>query len=142
MLCVIDNWGRRSLSLEVGFRLTGSSVVQALNCVSNEGRLPQSITVAHEPEFTSLQLDAWTHLHGVTLSFNRRGKPTDNGLCKSFNGRLRDECLNVHDFNTIGDAKQIIEQWRCDYNQNRPHSSLGNLTPNKYKLKGQKKIKK
>jgi putative transposase len=89
-----------------------------------------------------LQLDAWAHLHGVTLSFTRPGKPTDNELCESFNGRLRDECLNVHDFNTIEDAKQIIEQWRREYNQNRPHSSLGNLTPNEYKLKGQKTGKK
>jgi putative transposase len=138
VIYVIDNWSRQSLLLKVGFRLTGSSVVQALNCASNEGRLPQSITVDHGPEFTSLQLDAWAHLHGVILSFTRPGKPTDNGLCESFNGRSRDKCLKVHNFNTIEDAKQIIEQWRRDYSQNRPHSSLGNLTPNEYKLKGQK----
>jgi putative transposase len=84
-------------------------------------------------------MDAWAYLNRITLAFTRPGKPTDNSLCESFNGRLRDECLNVHDFKTIEEAKRIIEAWRQDYNENRPHSSLGNLTPSEYLKQGQKK---
>lgn len=138
VLTVIDNWSRESVLLEVGFRLTGQSVVDALDSVGKIRKLPATITVDHGTEFTSLALDEWAHVNRVTMSFTRPGKPTDNGLCESFNGRLRDECLNVHEFKTIEDARQIIEAWRCDYNEYRPHSSLGNLTPNEFKSKVRK----
>jgi hypothetical protein len=80
-------------------------------------------------EFTSLALDEWALVICVTMSFTGLGKPTDNGLCESFNSRLRDECLNIHEIKTIEDASQIIEFWRCDYNELRPNSSLANMTP-------------
>jgi putative transposase len=75
----------------------------------------------------------------VSLDFTRPGKPTDNGLCESFNGRLRDECLNVHDFLSIEHARQVIERWRRDYNEHRPHGALGHLTPSEYARSGQKR---
>jgi len=115
--------------LEVGFRLTAQRVIDALNLVSKSRKLPASITVDHGAEFTSLVMDDWAHVNRVTLGFTRPGKPTDNGLCESFNGPLRDECLNVHEFKTMEEAKRIIEALRCDYNEQRPHGSLGNLTP-------------
>ena len=94
-----------------------------------ETGLPLSLTVDHGTEFMSKALEAWAFYRGVQLDFTRPGKPTDNSHIESFNGRLRDECLNVHQFLSIADAKEKIEAWRRDYNESRPHSSLGNLTP-------------
>ena len=74
----------------------------------------------------------WAFYRGVQLDFTRPGKPTENAFIESFNGRLRDECLNVHQFVSVDDARTKIEAWRLDYNQRRPHSSLGHLTPDEY----------
>ena len=80
-------------------------------------------------EFTSKALEGWAYQRGVKLDFTHPGKPTDNGDIESFNGRLRDECLNVNQFTSLDDARAQIERWRIDYNAHRPHSSLGNLQP-------------
>ena len=82
---------------------------------------------------TSRALDQWAYEKGVKLRFIEPGKPVQNAFIESFNGRLRDECLNEHWFLSLADARRIIEWWRIDYNQNRPHSSLGNLTPEEYR---------
>lgn len=82
-------------------------------------------------------IDTWAHAHGITLDFTRPGKPTDNGHIESFNARLRDECLNVHQFQSLDHAKSIIEAWRHDYNEHRPHGSLGDLTPREFVTKHQ-----
>ena len=87
--------------LEIGFRLTSREVILALDRAAQSRKLPASITVDHGTEFTSLAMDDWAHVNRVSLAFTRPGKPTDNGLCESFNGRLRDECLNVHEFKSI-----------------------------------------
>jgi len=92
----------------------------------------RSITVDHGTEFMSRALEDWAYQRGVQLDFIRPGKPVENAFIESFNGRLRDECLNVPQFTSIDDAKAKIEAWRVDYNQRRPHSSLGHLTPNEY----------
>ena len=138
VLTVVDNWSRESVLLEAGFRLTGESVAQALAEASQQRSLPRSITVDHGTEFTSKALDQWAWENGVQLDFTRPGKPTDNGLCESFNGRLRDECLNVNEFETIDQARQKIEAWRIDYNEQRPHGALGHLTPSKYAKSGRR----
>jgi putative transposase len=130
VMTVVDNWSRESVSLEAGFRLTGESVVSVLSKVSQKRQLPRSITVDHGTEFTSRAMDQWAWESGVQLDFPRPGKPTDNGLCESFNGRLRNECLNVHEFESLEHARQELEAWRIDYNESRPHGALGNLTPN------------
>jgi putative transposase len=83
-------------------------------------------------EFVSKALDRWAYEHGVTIDFSRPGKPMDNGLVESFNGSLRDECLNVNWFLSLDDAREKIEKWRVDYNEFRPHSSLGNRTPKEF----------
>ena len=132
ILTVVDNWSRHSPVLEVGFRMSGETVGQALDRVLSEDARPTSITVDHGTEFQSRALEDWAYRRGVQLDFIRPGKPVENAFIESFNGRLRDECLNVHQFTSLGRGPTIIEAWRLDYNQRRPHSSLGHLTPNEF----------
>jgi len=132
MLTVVDNWSRCSPLLEVGFRMSGERVGQALDRGLGDGSRPRSITVDHGTEFQSRALEDWAYRHGVKLDFIRPGKPVENAFIESFNGRLRDKCLNVHQFRSLEAARAIIEAWRLDDNQHRPHSSLGHLTPNEF----------
>jgi len=136
VLTVVDQWSRQSPLLEVVQRVTGADVAAALDRVGRD-RLPRSLTVDNGTEFTSLALDTWAYERGITLDFTRPGKPTDNGHIESFNARLRDECLNVHQFQSLDHAKTIIEAWRHDYNEHRPHGSLGDLTPMEFVTKHQ-----
>src|SRR4051812_14421099 len=94
--------------------------------------LPKAITVDHGTEFTSKALDEWAYQRGVALDFIRPGKPVENAFIESFNGRLRDECLNVYSFESIAHAQAVIGTWRHDYNHHRPHGALGHLTPSEY----------
>lgn len=132
ILTVVDNWSRQSPMLEVEFRMSGETVGQALDRVLTGVSGPRSITVDHGTEFQSRALEDWAYRRGVQLDFIRPGKPVENAFIESFNGRLRDECLNVHQFASLAEAQTIIETWRLDYNQRRPHSSLGHLTPNEF----------
>ena len=131
-LTVVDNWSRHSPLIEPDFTLTGTKVVAALEHVVKRTGYPQMITVDNGSEFTSKALDAWAHAHGVKLDFIRPGKPVENAVIESFNGRFRDECLNTQVFVSLHDARQKIEAWRIDYNEHRPHGSLGDLTPQKF----------
>ena len=126
--------------LEAGTSFTGQDVVAALDRVLAGGHTPRSITVDHGTEFMSKALEAWAFYRGVQLDFTRPGKPTDNSHIESFNGRLRDECLNVHQFFSLADARAKLETWRVDYNQQRPHGSLGQLTPSEFVIQGQSRI--
>jgi putative transposase len=132
VLTVVDQWSRQSPLLECGFSITGRDVAAALDRAIGVRPAPKSIPVDHATEFTSQALDAWAYSRGVTLDFTRPGKPTDNGHIEAFNARLRDECLNVHQFLSLDQAKALIEAWRIDYNQHRPHGSLGHLTPSEF----------
>jgi len=80
-------------------------------------------------------VDLWAYHHGTRIDFSRPGKPTDNAHIETFNGSLRDECLNVHWFSSIEEAQALIEAWRREYNESRPHMALGNMTPREYVLK-------
>jgi putative transposase len=93
---------------------------------------PRSITVDHGTEFQSRALEDWAYRRGVQRDFIRPGKPVENAFIESSNGRLRDECLDVHQFASLAEAQTIIEVWRLDYNQRRLHSSFGHLTPNEF----------
>jgi putative transposase len=95
---------------------------------------PDSINIDNGPEFVSKALDQWAHAHGVTLYFSRPGKPVDNAFIESFNGRLRDECLNTNWFYGLEQARDVIGAWLKDYNEHRPHSSLAGLTPVEYEM--------
>jgi putative transposase len=132
VLTVVDQWSRQSPMLEVASSLSGATVGVALDRVLPAEHGLRSITVDHGTEFMSRALEDWAYQRRIQLDFIRPGKPVENAFIESFNGRLRDECLNVHQFTSIADAKEKIEAWRVDYNQRRPHSSLGHLTPNEY----------
>ena len=123
--------------LSPGFSLTGSSVATALDAVAQHRPLPKAITVDHGTEFTSRVLDEWAWQRGVQLDFIRPGKPVENGLIESFNGRLRDECLNVTEFTSLEHARATLSAWQDDYNHRRPHGSLGHLTPSEFARRGQ-----
>lgn len=131
-LTLVDKLSRESLRIEVDYSLGSQKVVQALEEVKNTRGLPEIICVDNGSEFTSKALDHWAYLRGVKIHFIRPGKPTENGHIESFNGRFRDECLNMHAFTSLNHAQKEIERWRVDYNNWRPHSSLGNLTPREF----------
>lgn len=131
-LTVVDNWSRHSPFIEADITLTGTKVVAALERVAKRSGYPRMITVDNGSEFASKALDAWAYAHGVKLDFIRPGKPVENAVIESFNGRFRDECLNANVFVSLHDARQKIEAWRIDYNEHRPHSSLGDLTPQEF----------
>src|SRR5277367_1768324 len=108
--------------------ITGEQVAAVMNRIDAVRGAPKSIHVDNGPEFVSRALDQWAYMHQVTLDFSRPGKPTDNALVESFNGRLRDECLNTNWFISLDDAKRKIEAWREQYNESRPHTALGYVT--------------
>jgi putative transposase len=134
ILTIVDNFTRESPSIMVGKGLKGHDVVKTLEeAVKRHGK-PQVVKVDNGPEFISKDLDLWAYCNGVKLDFSRPGKPTDNAFIESFNSRFRQECLNEHWFLSLEDAKDKISKWWQDYNQSRPHSSLGNLTPLEFAL--------
>ena len=132
LLTLVDNHSRESLAIEAGQRLTGDDVVRVLEQVTSHRGEPQSIRVDNGSEFISRSLDMWASFNGVKLDFSRPGKPTDNAVIESFNGRLRDECLNQHWFLSLDEARAVTEAWREDYHRVRPHGALGNRTPSEF----------
>jgi len=131
-LSVVDDYTRECLALEVDTSLPGVRVKQVLERLRESRGLPLSITVDNGPEFAGKALDAWAYQVGITLSFIRPGKPVENAYIESFNGRFRDECLNEHWFVSLRHARRLIEAWCIEYNTERPHSSLGYLTPEQF----------
>ena len=129
LLTLVDNFSRESLAIRVGQRLTGDDVVQVLERVTQTHGKPQSIRVDNGPEFISKSLDWWAYWNDVKLDFSRPGKPTDNAMIESFNGKLREECLNQNWFLSLADAQARVDAWRTEYNNERPHSALGQRSP-------------
>lgn len=134
-LTVVDDFTRESPAIEVDYSLPGERVAHTLDRLARERGLPKTIVCDNGPEFQSQVLDFWAHRHGVTLSFIQPGKPVQNAFVESFNGKFRDECLNENYFTSLLDAQTTIEAWRKDYNEMRPHSSLGDLTPAEFAIK-------
>jgi len=128
-LTIVDVFSREALAIKVGQRLRGEDVVQVCNQLVAQRRAPKRIFVDNGSEFSGRMMDLWAYHHGVRIDFSRPGKPTDNCFVETFNGSLRDECLNVHWFETLEEAKAKIEQWRQDYNETRPHQALNELAP-------------
>ena len=143
-LTIVDNFSRECLAIEAGQSMTGAEVAAVVERLVTERGVPDRIQCDNGAEFISRALDKWAYEKGVTLDFSRPDKPMDNATIESFNGSFRDECLNVNWFLSMEDAQEKIEKWQRDYNEFRPHSSLGDLTPqqfiDKYKnsLRGQK----
>jgi putative transposase len=131
-LNVVDDYTRECLRIEVDTSLGGERVARVLEELSRHRGGPQVIVVDHGPEFTSQVLDRWAYRRGVKLHFIAPGKPAQNAYVESFNGKFRDECLNEHWFGDLEEAREKIETWRQDYNQQRPHSALGYRTPEEF----------
>jgi putative transposase len=129
ILTVVDEWTRESLAVEVEARINSGAVIEVLaKLMSAHGR-PEYLRSDNGPEFVSKAIKQWLSKGGVQTAYIDRGKPWQNGLNESFNGKLRDECLNLEWFSNRAEAKVVIEQWRKHYNEHRPHSSLGYKTP-------------
>ena len=129
---IIDTYTRESLAIEVDLSINAQRVIRILNELALTRGLPEVITVDNGPEFISRAMDAWAYQRGVKLHFISPGRPMENPFIESFNDKFRDECLNDSCFFTIPHAREIIETWRVEYNQERGHSSLGMLTPNEF----------
>lgn len=128
-LTLVDDFTKECLATVVDTSITGLRVARALDEVIERRSKPSSISVDNGPEFAGRVLDEWAYRRGIRLRFIRPGKPIENAYVESFNGRFRDECLNEHWFESLGEARALIEAWRHEYNQERPHSSIGNATP-------------
>ena len=131
-LTIVDDYSRESPAIEMDTSIPGARVVRVLDRLKETRGLPKVIVTDNGPEFISKALDEWAYMNGVKLDFIDPGKPVQNAFIESFNGKFRDECLNGHWFLTLEEAKITIENWRIDYNEVRPHSSLDNLTPAEY----------
>lgn len=131
-LNIVDDFTKECLAIEVATSLPGQRVVGILQRLAGIRGLPRSVTVDNGPEFAGKVLDEWAYSQGLRLSFIQPGKPQQNAYIESFNGKFRDECQNEHMVQSMRHARQLIEDWRQDYNAQQHHSSLGYLTPNQF----------
>ena len=132
ILNIIDVYSRECLRIEVDRSLPGLRVIRALEELREVRGLPERILTDNGPEFTCRAMDQWAHARDVKRQFIEPGRPMQNGYMESFHGKLRDECMNQHWFRDVEEARQLTEEYRQDYNQQRPHSALGNLTPEEF----------
>ncbi len=130
---VIDDFSRESTALKVGTSMTSVDAVLALDRAIQRFGCPKALGCDNGPEFRSDYFQAWAARRGIEIQFIQPGKPTQNAFAESFNGRFRDECLNVNLFRTLTDARSIVAAWRTHYNERRPHSSIGNISPSTYR---------
>lgn len=132
LLTVHDDYTRECLWIEADTSLSGPRVARVLDYVADLRGRPRSLITDNGPEFAGLALERWAHDRQVEHRFITPGKPAQNGYIESFNGKLRDECLNEHEFLDLHHARELIESFREDYNHHRPHSSLDGLTPSEF----------
>jgi SAM-dependent methyltransferase len=132
ILTLVDDFTRECLGLVADTSLTGLRVARELDRIAELRGYPCMLVSDNGTEFTSNAILAWQQERGVEWHYIAPGKPMQNGFVESFNGRLRDECLNEHLFSNLNEARRIIEEWRIDYNTTRPHTSLKGLTPNEF----------
>jgi putative transposase len=128
-LTIVDDFTRECLDIPVDHGISGAYVARVLDGIGQFRGLPRAIRTDQGPEFTSRALDRWAYERGVDLKLIAAGKPTQNAYIESFNGKFRDECLNDHYFTNLAHARAEINTWRRDYNETRPHSSLGRIPP-------------
>lgn len=141
ILTVVDQFSRECPILAAEHSLSGKKVVEYLEGLRGSRGLPKAITVDNGTEFTSKALDAWAYRNGIHLDYIRPGKPVENAYIESFNGRLRDECLNANVFATLESASSLLEAWRQDYNNFRPHTSTDGMPPAEYAAKCREGLK-
>ncbi len=129
ILTIVDTFTRLAPAIDVRRTYRSCDVIETLEKATANFGTPKTIRVDNGPEFISRELDLWAYMRGVTLDFSRPGKPTDNAFIESLNGKFRAECLNTNWFLSLGEARRKCESWRRDYNEVRPHSSIGNKVP-------------
>jgi putative transposase len=129
---VVDVFRRESLAIEVGQSLKGEDMVRVLSRIGLQQAVAKTLFCDNGTEFTSQAMDLWAYHAGVRTDFSRPGKLTDNAYVESFNGTLPSECLDAHWFASFADAKQIIEAWRREYNESRPHRAHRERTPHEF----------
>ncbi len=132
VLTVLDVCSRECLALEAATSFPAARVTRTLDGVIGERGRPEVLTLDHGTEFTGRHFDAWAYRQGIRVDFIRPGRPVENAFIESFNGRLRDECLNTHWWQDLDEARRALEDWRRDDNEVRPHSSLSDLVPSAY----------
>jgi putative transposase len=132
VLTAVDHVSRECVCLMAAQSIPSQAVTEALDEAMDIYGQPEAITMDNGTEFACNHFDQWAYRRGIQLDFITPGRPVENGIIESFNGKLRDECLNVHWFESLADARVEIETWRQEYNQMRPHSSLGNRAPAEY----------
>jgi putative transposase len=132
ILAVVDDFTRECLGLVADTSLTAPRVVRELSLIIESRGCPRMIVSDNGTEFTSNAILAWQEERGIEWHYIAPGKPMQNGFVESFNGKLRDECLNETLFANLSEVREIIEAWRIDYNTNRPHTSLNGLTPTEF----------
>lgn len=129
VLTIVDDFTRECVALYADYSIPGVTVTKILDGLK---RQPLTFNIDNGSEFTGRAMDTWAFERGIKLDFIRPGKPNENAFIESFNGKFRDECLSENWFVSLEDVRRTIEEWRIDYNENRPHSSLGDLTPNEF----------
>ena len=132
MLTLVDDFSRESLAVVVDNSLSGIRVARELDRIVEMRGAPCMVVSDNGTELTSNAILTWQQDRKVEWHYIAPGKPMQNGFVESFNGRLRDECLNEHMFSSLRHARQLIAAWRDDYNHHRPHSSLDGLTPREF----------
>ncbi len=139
ILTVVDQYTRECVCAFADRPQTGEKVVEQMKRLAAVRGLPESITADNGGEFAGRAMETWAYPNGVQIDLIRPGKPVENGYIESFNGRLRDECLNGEIFFNLADARQKLDRWRADYNEHRPHSSLADHTPAEFaRMAGQR----
>ena len=129
VLAIVDDFSRECLALVADTSLSGLRVTRELTAIMARRGQPRTIVSDNGTELTSMAVLRWCQEMQIHWHYIAPGKPMQNAFVESFNGRLRDECLNEHIFGNLAEARRIIENWRIDYNLNRPHTSLDGLTP-------------
>lgn len=134
-LNIIDIFSRECISLQVDRSISSTKVISILEYLEFTRGLPEKIRVDNGPEYISKRLQEWTAKRNIKLDYIQPGKPTQNAFIESFNGKFREECLDQNWFINLNDAKQIVEEWRQEYNKERPHSAIGYMTPEEFASK-------
>jgi putative transposase len=132
LLNVVDCHNREALAMKPRISFPAFTVVEVLDQLKRERGVPKTIRCDNGPEFSSRALDQWAYFNGVELDFSRPGKPTDNAFIESFNASVRQELLNASWFLSMADVRERTEVWRREYNEERPHSALGDRTPREF----------
>ena len=131
-LTIVDDFTRESVDIAVDHGISGAHVVRLLDQAACFRGYPRAVRTDNGPEFTSRAFIAWAQRHGIEHILIEPGCPTQNGYIESFNGKFRDECLNEHWFTSLAQARDVIADWRRDYNEVRPHSSCGRIPPSRF----------